>query len=220
MVGCRQPASAGPYCSQHASMASGSSSPMSAAPQATISIYWEGATSSIPVAKIPVDPQMTLSQIDAQFKRFAPQSDSYSYIYRTDVIMESFWEQFTASKLGQTLYIRKKFGSGLSADLLAKAQVVQPTQKGNKNPFKMSDNDRLQANLGAEKPTFHRPAMVAPIKLTVPKSTNIPTIPVEKSSSAPVGPSSAGPPGPTVMKPGQTVDDLLKSRTKLFIKQK
>ncbi len=217
IVGCREKPMNNGVCFLHASNASSGSSQSAPVLKPTISIFWEGTTSPIPLAKITIDPTSTLSQIDAQFKKLAPQNDAYSYIFKTDVILDSFWEQFTAAKLGQTLYIRKKFGGGLSAALLASATVVQPVQVGNRNPFKRTDNDILQANAGAEKPKFHRPAMVAQIKLNVPTSTNVPTIPVAKAAPTPGAPPSAA---PAVLKPGQSIDDLLKSRAKLFVKQK
>jgi len=233
VAGCRDRAvTVDGLCSAHAAKKKEMAN-MNTGVTSTVKIYWEGKAEVL--ATIPAGPSTSLAAIDLLFRKQAPQSEAYIYIYRGDPVPDNFLDVFNVQKVGQQIYIRTKLAnSGVSKEALALAnQVSQIVISANEtNPFKRSENEIIIAKRKEEeakknKKKFHSPATfkqvaaVSPVKPKLDKATS------NGKNTALTGPAAAalhgeptGVSAPVLPKQGQTVEDLLKSRAKTIFGQK
>ena len=202
----------------------------------------EGANTVL--ARIPVSgPLMTLNEINKQFKKVAPQKYAYVYVYRQQVIPESFYDMFSAGQLGNVIHLRPT--NVIDANLMKQyetaesvsSQSIVPSRSGagktNSNPWKADENAAKQEELNKKKaemmkPKFHPPIIKAPLQVdTVVKpnllrvsSTNASFTGLSKNQKGDKGGSGSIAGANLVSVPaGKNLDDLLKMRAQqLFVK--
>lgn len=201
----------------------------------SITIQSEEEFDSVSCHILITSPTMSLTEIDGQFKRVCPLSYSYVYVYREQVIPDTFYDMFKVSQLGNIIHIRRKqtqIQAALSqqyetpANGVAAASSASTSESGGaaiSNPWKSTENALQQEafNIKSQeflnKPKFHKPIFNGSLQVdsiakpNLAKSTGLSGL-SKKHTGKEKGPNLCAIPA------GKTIDDLFRLRAaQLFV---